>query len=147
MAASRTPEACLIPRGAVRPRLILGSILLFALLVLAGAPDAAQAAPCTPPVVNPVACENTKAGTPANQWWVEGSGDPTIQGFATQMSVNKGDTIAFKVKSATSNYRLDIYRLGYYGNDGARMIQANVPHTGTGAQPDCASSTTMCEPM
>ena len=36
------------------------------------------------------------------------------------MSVNKGETISFKIKSATSNYHIDILRLGYYGGDGAR---------------------------
>ena len=38
------------------------------------------------------------------------------------MSVNKGDPVSFKIKSATSNYKIDILRLGYYGGDGARMI-------------------------
>ena len=36
--------------------------LIAALVVLGAAPAVSQAAPCTPPVVNPVACENTQAG-------------------------------------------------------------------------------------
>ena len=32
------------------------------LVVLGVAPAASQAAPCTPPVVNQIACENTQAG-------------------------------------------------------------------------------------
>src|SRR3954447_23324468 len=53
------------------------------------------------------------------------------------MSVNKGDPVSFKIKSATSNYKIDILRLGYYGGDGARMIQQNLSPTNTSAQPAC----------
>ena len=83
-------------------------------MVLGVAPAVSQAAPCTPPVVNQVACENTQAGSPQSSWEVEGAGDSSIQGYATSMSVNKGQTISFKIKSATSNYHIDILRLGYY---------------------------------
>ena len=38
------------------------------------------------------------------------------------MSVNTGETVTFKIKSTTSNYHIDILRLGYYGGDGARLI-------------------------
>ena len=84
---------------------------------------ASQAAPCTPPVVNPVACENTQAGRrPEHLAGRRAPATTTIQGFATSMSVNKGETISFKIKSTTSNYHIDILRLGYYGGDGARLI-------------------------
>ena len=39
---------------------------------------------------NPVACENPLPGDPASDWQVQGVGDPTIQGFATSMSVERG---------------------------------------------------------
>ena len=47
-----------------------------------------------------------------------GSGNASIQGFATDISVNRGSTIGFKVKTTSTSYRLDIYRMGYYGGDG-----------------------------
>src|SRR6185295_12543761 len=61
-----------------------------------------------------------------------------IQGFATDISVNRGQTVRFKIKTNSSNYRLDIYRLGYYGGLGARLIttvqpSATLPQT----QPAC----------
>ena len=93
--------------------LLASPLALLAVLILAAiAPGAAQAqsSPCTAPVTNPVACENTLPGNPESEWQVFGSGDDSIQGFATQMSVNKGETIGFKVKSTTSNYRINIYR-------------------------------------
>ena len=112
--------------------------LIAALVVLGVAPSVSQAAPCTPPVVNQVACENTQAGAAQSTWEVQGAGDSSIQGYATSMSVNKGQTISFKIKSSTSNYHIDILRLGYYQNgDGARLIASNLAPTGTSTQPAC----------
>jgi hypothetical protein len=75
---------------------------------------------------NPIVVENAKPGNPPSQWDISGSGDPSIQGFATDISVNRGQTIRFKVKTNATNYRLDIYRLGYYGGSGARLVAGNV---------------------
>src|SRR4051794_31270423 len=88
---------------------VSGLGLLAALLLLALVPAVSQAA-CS----NPVACENQLPGTPESVWQVDGAGDPTIQGFATSMSINRGDTISFKIDSPTTNYKIDILRLGYY---------------------------------
>ena len=105
------------------------------LLVALPAPKSA-AAPCDAPVVNEVACENTKAGNPSSEWQISGSGSSSIQGFATDISVNRGSTIGFKVKTASTNYRLDIYRMGYYGGMGARKV-ATVNPTAFPTQPAC----------
>ncbi len=124
--------------GTPTRRLLLATLALMAALAVAGlVPAASQAAPCTPPVVNKVACENTQPGADPSTWEVSGAGDETIQGFATSMSVNPGDTIGFKIKSATSNISVDILRLGYYGGSGARMMQANLSPTGPTTQPEC----------
>src|SRR5215212_8795600 len=85
-------------------------ILLVTVAVATGTPAApVYAAPCDPPIANPVVCENSKAGTPVSEWDINGAGDTTIQGFGTDISVNRGATIAFKIKSTAANYRLDIY--------------------------------------
>jgi hypothetical protein len=69
---------------------------------------------------------------------VNGSGDPSIQGFATDASVNHGDSIGFKIKTSSSKYRIDIYRLGYYGGTGARLVTTVLPSTPLPqAQPEC----------
>jgi hypothetical protein len=116
-------------------RLPFAGLILVAILVAFGAAPALSQAACS----NPVACENQLPGADPATWEVDGAGDPTIQGYATQMSVNVGSTVNFKIKSSTSNYRIDIYRTGYYGGDGARLVQSNVSHTGTGSQPTCLS--------
>jgi hypothetical protein len=101
--------------------------------VTAGPAAAAEA--CTPPV-NPIACENSKPGSPASTWDVSGSGSAAVQGFATEMSVNAGETQRFKVRSTAASYRLDIYRMGYYGGNGARLV-ATVNPAGRQTQPPC----------
>ncbi|BBH67980.1 hypothetical protein ACTI_46650 [Actinoplanes sp. OR16] len=97
----------------------------------------AAADPCAP-LVNPVACENTKAGTPKSTWDVSGYGSDALQGFPTQISVNAGQTVDFKIKSSAASYRLDIYRMGYYAGNGARFITTVNP-VGRQTQPSCAS--------
>ena len=68
-----------------------------------------------------------------------GAGDDSIQGYATQMSVNVGGTEQFKINTTSTNYHIDILRLGYYGGNGARMIQAGIKPSVTlpQTQPAC----------
>src|SRR5689334_21540941 len=66
------------------------------------------------------AVENAKQGSPPSEWQVAGVGYTRLQGFATDMSVNQGVPVSFKVDDKTlSSYHIDIYRLGYYGGLGA----------------------------
>jgi Domain of unknown function (DUF4082)/Bacterial Ig domain/Cohesin domain len=83
--------------------------------------------PCDPPIVNPIVCENTKPGNPSSEWDVSGAGDPGIQGFATEISVDHGETVFFKISTPAASYRVDIYRLGYYGGMGARRVATVFP--------------------
>ena len=114
-------------------------VLVAGLLV--GVSPARAADPCAP-LVNPVACENSQPGTPASTWDVSQAGSSTIQGFATDISANVGTTVHFKVKSPARSYRLDIYRMGYYQGNGARLI-ATVNPTATlpQNQPACTNQT------
>jgi hypothetical protein len=86
-------------------------------------------APCVPAAVNAIACENSKPGNSAGQWDIVGAGSSSIQGFATDISVNRGEIVRFKIDTTplSTNYRLDIYRLGYYGGQGARFITTVQP--------------------
>ena len=87
---------------------------------------------------NPIVCENAKLGNPASEWDVSGAGDSSIQGFATDISVNRGGTVNFKINTPSTDYRLDIYRMGYYGGTGARKVATVQPSaTLPQAQPNC----------
>src|SRR5206468_10709681 len=87
---------------------------------------------------NPISIENARPGSTG--WDVFDIGDSSIQGFATSMSINTGETVDFKIKTDSSNYTIEIYRLGYYGGDGARKI-ADVPVSAVlpQTQPACLS--------
>ena len=94
-------------------------------------------ASCSSPA-NAIEAENCLPGTPQTTWDVSGAGDSTIQGFTTDISVNVGQTVSFKISTNATNYKLDIYRLGYYGGAGARLVttitpSAHLPQT----QPAC----------
>src|ERR1700730_19161143 len=71
---------------------------------------------------NAIVAENQLPGTPASQWDLSGPGSTTLQGFTTDISVNHGSTVNFKIQAKTNNWRIDIYRLGYYQGNGARLI-------------------------
>jgi hypothetical protein len=104
----------------------------------AGAQSSDPFATCVPAAANAIACENSKPGNPPGEWDIVGSGDANIQGFATEISVNRGETVRFKVDTNSNNYRLDIYRLGYYGGSGARLITTVQPSAPLPqAQPPC----------
>ena len=98
---------------------------------------------------NPIVAENCLAGSPASEWDVSGVGDPSIQGFATDISVNRGDTVNFKVATNASSYRFDIYRLGFYGGNGARKVatvqpSATLPQNQPGCLNDAATGLIDC---
>ena len=73
---------------------------------------------------NPIVTENLLPGTPQTAW--DSHDNAPIEGFAQEFSVNKGETVHFKidVESAVTlmPYTVKIYRLGWYQGNGARYI-------------------------
>ncbi len=100
--------------------------LVSAGLTLLATPPASAADPCGP-TGNKIACENSKPGTPKSVWDITGAGDSDIQGFATDISVNVGSRVDFKIDTDASAYTIDIYRTGWYGGDGARKVDTVTP--------------------
>lgn len=94
------------PAGGAAARTNLGEIPLLAAANLA----------------NTIVLENQKQGTPESVWMI-GRGDPSIEGYAAQFTLNHGQRVDFKINTNSTNYRIDIYRLGYYGGNGARLVQ------------------------
>jgi len=94
--------------------------------------------PCGP-AGNEITCENSRPGTPPEVWddtWGAGSAD--IQGFSTEISVNVGQRVDFKIDTAASDYDITLYRTGYYGGDGARRIDSVTPSAALPQhQPEC----------
>ncbi len=102
---------------------------------------AARAACPAPAGSNEIVVENCQTGSPRSEWDISGAGDTSIQGFATNMSVNRGTSVSFKISTPATSYRIDIYRMGYYGGDGARKVatinpDASLAHN----QPACLTN-------
>lgn len=124
-------------------------VLLLALTAVGlvptlGAPATAAAADPCGAQGNKVTCENSLGGTPDEEWddmW--GAGSTDIQGFSTEISVNVGNRVDFKVDTDATAYTVTIYRIGYYGGEGARRI-TSVPVTATlpQRQPQCITDVT-----
>jgi len=106
------------------PRLPVFVVFLAALFGFSGQVHSQ----CSNPA-NAIVAENCLPGNPASEWDIgEGSiGDPTIQGFTTDISVNQGGTVFFKISTPASAYTINIYRMGYYGGMGARKIATITP--------------------
>ncbi|MDT3680315.1 MAG: DUF4082 domain-containing protein [Burkholderiaceae bacterium] len=106
----------------------------------------AQSAPATvriavgSPAPNEIVLENQKPGSPQSEWDVSDY-DSSIEGYAAQFSSNLGETVQFKVDTDATDYRIDIYRLGYYGGNGARKV-ATIDPTWIGRQPTPVSDDT-----
>lgn len=125
-------------------------LVAAALNVIAGGQKAkAAGSPCGANV-NPIACENSQTtnvdGTALvdqSTWDIDnGAGDDTIQGFATDISVNAGNSISFKIDAQVSSYTIDIYRLGYYGGHGARLWKRGLSHSAPVHQGNCVTDQT-----
>lgn len=112
------------------------------LALLGAASDPVVVSVDPPAPVSVIAQENALAGTPASEWDIVGIGDPSIQGFATEFSIDKGETLSFKIDTDASDYSIEIYRLGYYQGDGARLVATVIPSpTLPQLQPDCLNDT------
>ena len=64
---------------------------------------------------------------PSTEWDVNGWGDPSIQGFGHDISIDLGETILFKIMSDSTHDRIDIYRMGWYAGLGARLVDTVAP--------------------
>jgi hypothetical protein len=70
--------------------------------------------------VNPIACENALRGD--GDWDITGVGDESIQGFASEFSVDVTERVEFKIATDSLDYTIDVYRLGEYSGAGARKV-------------------------
>ena len=120
---------------------------LFCTLVAGGfyAPATLQASCATP--TNPIEAENCLAGS--SGWLMNlNTMNPAddvngqIKGYASATSVNKGGSINLHVSvNPAQNYSIEIYRLGWYGGTGGRLIQTITGKSGS-KQPDCPADAT-----
>jgi hypothetical protein len=100
--------------------------VLFGPALLSGASDSYRSTSSQPPVSanNAIVRENEQPGTAS--WRIPGGRDATtqIQAYASATSVAPGSSIAFYVSTQEegTHYWIDVYRLGWYGGYGGRLI-------------------------
>jgi len=91
---------------------------------------------------NPVAVENAKPGT--RDWMltkpridpVTKHRCPWIEGYCSHASIRAGEEIQFFVSTnPAAEWTLEIYRMGFYGGDGGRLMTKLGPFAGK-VQPD-----------
>ena len=92
-------------------------------------------ATATPANPNPIYLENLNPGT--TNWKLVNRASGEIAGYASATSVNKGGTLDIKVSlGQAGQYVIDVYRLGYYGGKGGRLMVSSGSLNGT-TQPNC----------
>ena len=97
-------------------------------------------------ISNPVTAENALPGSQPAEWEQPSLGtpaDPLVMGFTHEISVNKGEPVHFKISvdPGPIRVRLRIFRLGWYGGLGARLM-ATAPDLMATTQPPCTESAT-----
>ncbi|PMB04903.1 Ig domain-containing protein group 1 domain-containing protein [Fischerella thermalis CCMEE 5273] len=92
-------------------------------------------ATATPANTNPIYLENLNSGT--TNWKLVNRANGEIAGYASATSVNKGESLDIKVSLAQpGQFTIDVYRLGYYGGTGGRLMASSGSLNGT-TQPAC----------
>ena len=74
---------------------------------------------------NPIVVENQNPGS--TNWNLNNTGSDAvgqIKGYASAVSINKGESITFFVSvNPAQTFTIDVYRLGWYGGAGGRLMQ------------------------
>ena len=84
--------------------------------------DSAASAAVTPAALNPIQIENALPGDPE---WGDFGAPPTpndLSGYGSKISVNHGQSLDLYVTTTAANVSIDVYRMGYYGGAGARLM-------------------------
>jgi len=72
---------------------------------------------------NPVQTENALGGTEPSAWLPPAVQPTRIEGWASELSVLPGEAVHLHVNTPEGDrYRIELYRLGYYGGLGARLL-------------------------
>ena len=91
--------------------------ILFSVIIVSSAPILAN--------TNPIQEENAKPGT--IEWQISHAADANeIEGYASATSVAPGGSIDLFVNATDPTYSISIYRLGWYGGLGGRLMASPI---------------------
>src|SRR5437870_8644431 len=78
---------------------------------------------------NPVVAESQHAGT--TDWRIKDvAASRGIEGYADHVSAHIGNTVNLSVSTPAARYRVQAFRMGYYGGLGGRLIWQSPPQRG-----------------
>ena len=99
-------------------------------LVLVGCGGAQLSIPGHGPAVsNPTRLENQRRGSP--DWEITAPADRReIEGYASATSVDRGEAIELFVSTVDPGYVVDVFRMGWYGGEGARRVAGPIARPG-----------------
>jgi hypothetical protein len=124
--------------GPARRALSLILVILSAgFMSCGGTSQSGSPPPPPPPPGNPIVTENRKQGDPS--WVINNlAQNHEIEGYASAPSVNRGETISFFVNTPESGYTMKIFRMGWYGGAGGRLMMDPISLPGTQQPPPSA---------
>jgi len=107
----------------MRLRLPFLLLSIGALLALPGTAGAAVSCPNSNPVVN----ENNCMGPGSTAWQLTNYDQGGITGYATKSSINLGESVTLRiaVPSGSGNAEVNVFRMGWYGGAGGRLVYQN----------------------
>jgi len=86
------------------------------------------------PAQNPIEAENRLAGT--REWKIPNLDTAAgIEGYADRTSALPGETVNLYVSTQAASFKVDAYRMGYYGGAGGRLIWSSASIVGKSQPP------------
>lgn len=87
------------------------------------------------PRLNVIQLENAKSSEQgvSSAWYIEDhdhAGNGEIEGYASATSVARGDSIRLYVNTSDPTYTISIYRIGWYGGAGGRLVAGPIQRNG-----------------
>ncbi|MBI4001867.1 MAG: hypothetical protein HY348_08795 [Nitrospira defluvii] len=73
---------------------------------------------------SPIALENTRPGS--SDWVLTDPADHEVEGYASATSIQRGDILRLYIHSTDPSVTLALYRMGWYGGTGARLVQGGI---------------------
>lgn len=77
---------------------------------------------------SPIETENARLGDPT--WVLTDPAEHEIEGYASATSINRGESIRFFVHTVDPSFAINIYRMGWYGGAGARLVKGPIQRDG-----------------
>ncbi|ULA61021.1 MAG: hypothetical protein LZF60_280057 [Nitrospira sp.] len=81
---------------------------------------------CTgsPHAASPITMENARPGQ--SDWVLTNPADHEVEGYASATSIQRGEPLRLYIHSIDPRVTVDIYRMGWYGGAGARLVQGAI---------------------